>query len=73
MKDCLQIINLKVNDYAHSLIERLNQRFHDLQTDDFFTEIKLLETCLWPKDMDALIVLWKEQLSSMGKKGYDQW
>ena len=45
----------KVKDYAHSMKKRLNHRYHDLQTNDVFKGIKLLDTCLWPNDMEALI------------------
>ena len=62
-----------VRDYDHSLNDRLNQRFHDRQTDYVFKGIKLLDTCLWLKDKDSLIVLGKEEPSSVGKKIYQQW
>ena len=64
----LHTIDLKVWDYAHSLIDRLNQRFNDLQTDDVFKGIMLLDTCLWPNDKIAIIAYRKEQLSSVQKR-----
>ena len=57
----------QVRDYAHSLKERLNQRFHFLHTDDILKGIKLLDTCLWPKHRDAPIKLWKG-ISSVQKR-----
>ena len=58
----------QVMDYAHSLKERSNHRFHDLQTEDVFKRIKLLDTSLWPIDKDTLIKFGKEELSSVQKR-----
>lgn len=59
----LRTIEEKVKEYAESLKQCIQHRFHDLQTNDIFKGLKLLDPSTWPKDREALIEFGKEELS----------